>query len=38
VPDPAGTTTDGSTTKANAADATEALTFEGLFTQSTYLE
>jgi hypothetical protein len=32
----AGTTTDGSTTTANAADATEAPTFQVLFTRSTY--
>jgi hypothetical protein len=38
VPDPTGTTTDGSTTIANAADATEAPTFQALFTQSTYPE
>jgi hypothetical protein len=36
VPDPAGTTMDGSTTTVNAADATEAPTFLALFTQSTY--
>jgi hypothetical protein len=33
VPDPAGTTADGSTTIANAADATEAPTFQALFTE-----
>jgi hypothetical protein len=38
VPDPAGTTADGSTTTANVADAIEALTFQALFTQSTYPE
>jgi hypothetical protein len=33
VPDPAGTTADGSTIIANAADATEAPTFQALFTE-----
>jgi hypothetical protein len=32
VPDPTGTTMDGSTTTANVADATEALIFPALFT------
>jgi hypothetical protein len=36
VPDPAGTTTDGPTTIANAAEATKASTLYALFTQSTY--
>jgi hypothetical protein len=31
-------TTDGSTTTANAANATEAPTFQALFTQNTYPE
>jgi hypothetical protein len=35
VQNPVGTTTDGSTTTANATDATEAPTFQALFTQST---
>jgi hypothetical protein len=35
-PDLAGTTTDGSTTTANAADATKAPTIQALFTQSFY--
>jgi hypothetical protein len=38
VPDPAGTTTDGPTTTANAADATEASTLQALFTKSIYLD
>jgi hypothetical protein len=38
MPDPAGTTADGSTTTANAANTTEALTLQALFTQSTYPE
>jgi hypothetical protein len=38
VPDPAGTTTDGSITTTNATDATEAPTFQALFTQNTYPE
>jgi hypothetical protein len=38
VPNPAGTTIDGSTTTTNTADATEAPTFQALFTQSTYPE
>jgi hypothetical protein len=36
VPDPAETTMDGSTTMADAADATEVPTLLALFTQSTY--
>jgi hypothetical protein len=35
VPDPTGTTTEDSTTTANAIDATEAPTFQALFTQNT---
>jgi hypothetical protein len=38
VPDHAVTTTDGSTTTANAAEAIEAPTFQALFTQSAYPE
>jgi hypothetical protein len=38
VLDPTGTTTDGPTTTANAAEATEAPTLYALFTQSTYLD
>jgi hypothetical protein len=38
VPDPADTTTYSSTTTANATDATQAPTFQVLFTQNTYLE
>jgi hypothetical protein len=38
VPAPAGTTTDGSTTTANATDATEDPIFQALFTRSTYPE